>query len=127
MSANHQESWESQERRKRPRIPVHWTVYLTRATDTHPLEAVTVNLSSEGFYCHVPVPIVPGELMECALLIPNHGANQVLCLQGKVQVVRLETAGADYFIGCRIDHYNIVTLTTQQIPQAQSLAQTSVI
>ena len=126
MSAS-QERWEFIERRKRTRIPVHWTVYLTRETDSHPLETVTVNLSSEGFYCRVPAPIIPGEHMDCMLLIPNHCRDYVLCLQGKAEVMRLETKGPDFYIGCRIHNYNIVTLSPHQIPKAQSLAQASVV
>ena len=112
------------ERRKRPRISVHWTVYLFRDAGSHPLESTTTNLSSSGFHCCVPEPIPPGERMECAIVIPNHcSQDNVLCLQGNVQVVRLENTGSGYSIGCQILEYSIITLSAQELPRAQPLAQ----
>lgn len=109
---------EFRERRKHPRMPVHWTVYLYGKSDTHPVESVTVNLSSDGFFCCVPNPIQIGELLECTLIIPSHGSpdpNDLLSLRGIAQVVRLESVGSGYGIGCQIREYNIATISVQRI------------
>jgi hypothetical protein len=96
-------------------MPARWTVYLSRESDTHPLETVTRDLSSEGFYCYVPEPVLPGELLDCALMIPSHSKTEdLLCLKGQVQVVRLESIGHGYGIGCQLRNYSIVPLNTQQ-------------
>src|ERR1700752_5455483 len=71
------------DRRRRPRKPVHWTFYLSRKFSPHPIESVTRDLSSSGFYCIVSEPFVPGEPLECCLLIPTHAATgESLCLYG---------------------------------------------
>jgi len=99
---------EFRDRRRRPRIPARWTVYLSRESDSHPLETFTRDLSSEGFYCYVPEPMLPGQRMECTLMLPNHGnLDDGLCLRGSVQVVRLENSGQGFGIGCQILEYNI--------------------
>ena len=49
------------ERRKRMRIRLHWRVDLLAVRDSHGIESVTRDLSTCGFYCLSPVPLVPGE------------------------------------------------------------------
>jgi hypothetical protein len=97
-------------------------VYLLRESDHHPVETETVNVSSMGFYCRVPMPVIPGEQMDCTLIIPDHHSREhVLCLQSKVEVVRMETVGGSHYIGCRIAHYRVEILDRLDIPQAQPL------
>jgi len=110
-----QERWDFQDRRKRPRMPARWTVYVSRESDSYPLETMTKDLSSEGFYCYTPERIPPGELLECTLMIPTHSKTEgPLCLKGHVKVVRLESVGHGYGMGCQFRDYGIVTLNVHQ-------------
>lgn len=126
MSAS-QEHWTLHDRRRRPRIPAHWPVYLVRESDSHPLETVTKDLSSEGFSCYVPEPVPPGQFLECALIIPSHAKSaDHLCLKGRVQVIRLETVGDLYEIGCRLHDYSIGTLPAKPITIQESLVHSAI-
>ena len=116
MRASH-DRWDLQERRKRARVAVRWTVYLARKTDSHPFETVTHDLSSDGFYCYVPEPILPGELLETTIVIPSHHDGP-LCIKGYSQVIRLDNIGASFGIGCQIREYNIVTLNASKITKS---------
>ena len=98
------------ERRKRPRLPVHWNVYLSGRFENHHLQSKTENLSSEGFYCYVAEPILPGATLEFTVAIPNHnGEDRQICLQGSALVVRFEHVDGGYGIGCIFKDYRIVT------------------
>jgi hypothetical protein len=105
------------DRRQRPRVPVHWTVYLLRKFAPQPLESLTRDLSSGGFYCVVSEPFVPGEPLQCRLLIPTHsGSVGALCLHGQVRVMRVENLGPEgYGIACAIESYKIAPLDTTEI------------
>lgn len=101
------------DRRKRVRMDVHWTVHLSRKWHGIPVESKTRNLSSDGFYCLSHEPFTPGERLECMLLIPaqERGSQEgALCLQCRVQVVRVETAREDggFGIACRLVDYSVV-------------------
>jgi hypothetical protein len=96
------------ERRRRVRADVHWVVRLVRHPSRAPIESVTDNISSEGFHCQCGEPFVPGEFLECMLLVPTHNAQrECLGLRCLVQVVRLESPTADsrWGIGCHIEDY----------------------
>src|SRR5690349_18741009 len=54
------------DRRQRRRTPVRWPLTLWR-DGTDAVETVTANLSSSGFYCLSPMPLMPGDLVRCAL------------------------------------------------------------
>lgn len=113
-----QGKWDQRfERRRRPRKSVHWTIYLSRQFAAHPLESVTRDLSSSGFYCIVSEPFVPGEPLECCLLIPTHGAaDTTVCLHGHVRVIRLENLGPEGFgIACAIESYRIAPFDEAQV------------
>jgi len=98
------------ERRKRQRLPVHWSVYLSGWFENRHLESKTEDLSSDGFYCYVAEPILPGVILKFTVAIPNHhGEDRQICLQGSALVVRLERVSGGYGIGCNFKNYHIVT------------------
>jgi hypothetical protein len=107
------------DRRRRVRLPLSWKIYLLRASDTHPLETRTRNLSSEGFYCLVPEPFVVSECVRCTIFVPvmesvtdvEHDRD-FLMLECGATVLRIENLGLkSYGIGCRIDNYRISSPT----------------
>ena len=102
------------ERRKRVRLPLALTIYLSKQGDPHQYESKTRDISSAGFYCLIPVPIAPGESLDCFIMLPagERGLNQSLCLQCTAKVVRVESSGLDgrFGVGCHIEEYHVRTL-----------------
>ena len=101
------------ERRRRVRADVHWVVRLIRHPSRAPVESVTDNLSSEGFYCRCDEAFVPGEFLECLILIPTQARRarqEGLVLRGLVQVVRVEgqVSGGRCGMGFHIEKYLVV-------------------
>lgn len=94
-SINHQA-----ERRKRPRFPLSWTVYLSRPNHSNLIETQTINISCEGFYCVVDSPFVVGEVIRSVLLLPTLNPNspdRVLGLECQLTVVRMEFVGTNMY------------------------------
>jgi hypothetical protein len=88
------------DRRKRMRLALSWTVYLSRQGSTQPLHAKTKNVSCEGFYCVVEQPFVVGEVVHCTLVIPTFdplSSNKTIGLDCHCKVVRVEFLGADTY------------------------------
>jgi len=110
---HHTEESIAPERRKRTRVQVHWQLcfYLPESTET--VNAVTQDLSSDGFYCQANSVFIPGELRICTLHVPTHDPNErdfvrpVLC---RVRVIRVEALAEQglYGVGCRIEDYSFV-------------------
>ena len=101
------------ERRRRLRADVHWAVSLLGCSSRGPIESVTDNLSSDGFYCRCDELFVAGEFLECIISIPAHSRNghpECLALRCLVQVVRVEllAAGGRCGIGCHIEGYRVI-------------------
>ncbi len=100
------------ERRKRARLPLHWTVHLSSNRETHPLQTKTMNISSQGFYCTSTHSFTPGEKIDCDILIPisfrAHG--DLLMLRCQAVVLRVETSPVVgvYGLACRIDDYSVI-------------------
>lgn len=100
------------ERRRRPRATVHWPVHFYQPGSPETLQAITHNLSSEGFYCLIGGKFVPGETRECTLAVPAHRPHNgchVLALQCTVRIVRVDMLGGDGTcgVGCRIEDYRL--------------------
>jgi hypothetical protein len=101
------------DRRKRPRSRVHWPIRFFGVEFGHTVETVTENLSSSGFQCFSPVPLIPGELMICVLRVPSHQTphnRQASSLECKVRVLRVEPAeGRESFgVACQIEDYRFI-------------------
>lgn len=101
------------ERRRRTRSQVHWPVCFFGVDSRETFETVTENLSSSGFHCFSPVPLLPGGHMVCVLRVPSHqGANhgRVSSLECRIRVVRVEPVeGRQSFgIACQIEDYRFI-------------------
>jgi PilZ domain len=101
------------ERRRRARTQVHWPVLLLQARGADAIETVTQNLSSTGFYCFSPSPLIPGASLLCTLKLPAYdpqSEHHTLMLECRVMVVRAEAATDGFFgIACRIEDYRLLT------------------
>jgi hypothetical protein len=100
---------EFQERRKRTRAALHWTVYLKRPGQEEEVRAETRDLSSQGFFCLSPQPFETGETLGCTIVLPAPGEDaesRTLC--GRASVLRVEAAGPRLFgIACRLEDYTL--------------------
>ena len=99
------------ERRKHRRLALHWRVRLSGET-IGTIETRTENLNSRGFYCILETPLVPGDIIDCDLTVPNYspsnmsGIGSLVC---QVEVVRVETRGAEpgFGVACRIVDFTV--------------------
>jgi PilZ domain len=81
------------ERRRWPRTPVHWRVQFF-TINSEPLECITRDVSTGGFYAASEWPFKPGECLSCILSIPAHRSGrsgETLRVQCRVEVVRVES------------------------------------
>ncbi len=73
---------------------------------------MTQNLSSTGFYCLSPSPLMPGDYVVCTLKLPAHdpkGEERILALECRVRIMRAEAATDGLFgIACRIEDYRLI-------------------
>jgi hypothetical protein len=114
MSANHADqlyrSLDRLERRRRYRARVHWPVQFHRRDGLDLLATETQDLSSDGFYVRSEAVFVPGELVDCTLLVPAHrphDSGAMLPVGCRVRIIWV--SGPDgqrsYGVGCRIEDY----------------------
>ena len=101
------------ERRRNPRAPLHWTLYLTCTGSGHPLRSTTRDISKDGFYCLLDQPVIPGERLECDVVVPAHRSqnpDDVIYLRCRAQAVRVEKIGAsaEFGVACRIEDYCVI-------------------
>lgn len=101
------------ERRRSPRVALHWTLYLMGNGIRHPLRTETRDISRDGFYCLLDQPLQPGERIRCDIVVPTHNAldpGDVVYLRCNAQALRVEKLGAGnaFGIACRIDDYSVV-------------------
>jgi hypothetical protein len=100
-----------QERRKRKRIALHWPVYLHRDSGARSVESITVNLTSNGFYCISKEPFHLGEQLECVNAIPAGAfgySEAPIRLQCRVKVMRVENQSENFGLGCYIEDYELL-------------------
>jgi hypothetical protein len=96
------------DRRQRRRIPVRWPLTLWNYDGSARVETVTTNLSSSGFYCLSPMPLMPGEFVRCTLRVPTYDECRHIGLDCKALVVRAEAAADGFFgIACHIEEYHL--------------------
>lgn len=110
------------DRRKRTRAPLHWPLILVFQGGGETIETVTENLSSSGFYCLSPKPLLPGETVVCTLKAPTYdpkGDRRTISLECKAVALRSETAVDGLFgIACRIEDYHLVPQARQTAAKA---------
>jgi len=99
------------DRRKRPRILVHWPLLLTVEGGSEAIETQTQNLSSGGFYCFSPKPLMPGEALVCTLKAPAYDPKsdqRTIALECSAVVLRAEARPDGLFgLACRIEDYHL--------------------
>ena len=108
-----------QERRKRTRNHLHWSLLLFRNQRAEAVESLTRDLSSNGFYCVTGVAFTPGERVICTLKIPTHdpnGKHLEQKLECKVRVMRVEPQGTEgtFGLACRIEDYHFSQVLTER-------------
>lgn len=114
------------ERRRRARAQVHWPLSFSRAGSTDLVRTITQDLSSHGFYCVANAGFVPGETVECTLVIPTHhpnGGKPALPVRCRVRVVRVEMLGEGGFcgVGCEIEDYRFVNSAVEHDGRTRGL------
>jgi PilZ domain-containing protein len=98
----------SGDRRKRPRVALHWPVRLFKQPGILPAESITENLSSEGLYCITKEPFKPGERLQCEIVIPTTlGLEAPAVLECHVTVRRVESLRGGFGLGCHIEDYSV--------------------
>jgi hypothetical protein len=90
------------------RSRVHWPVLLFRNEGDGTVETTTQDLSSSGFYCLSKKPFAIGEMLTCALQVPNdHAGGKERRLECRVLVVRVDSPiNGQYGIACRTQDYH---------------------
>src|SRR5580698_5034487 len=104
------------ERRRRSRSHVHWQVCFFAGNVGRIIETTTENLSSSGFHCFSPVPLIAGDLVTCRLHVPScqpSNSGRGSSLECKVRVVRVEPASErqSYGVACEIEEYRLLNVT----------------
>ncbi len=99
------------ERRRRCRFQVRWPLRIYVAGRTQPIEGVTENLCSNGFYGIVGAPVPKGQSVSCLIELPSgaHGELMPLFLSCRAVVLRVESCSAAgrFGLACRITDYSI--------------------
>ena len=99
------------ERRRRPRLQLRLPVYLFGEDGLEPLQATTLNISSDGFYCLSKDPLELGQVCGCLLVVPAHDPDarqRKITLTCRVRVVRISHSESDQLFGiaCQIEDYH---------------------
>jgi PilZ domain-containing protein len=100
------------DRRKRPRVALHWPVRLFRQPEGQSIESTTENLSSQGLYCIASEPFKPGERLQCEIFIPGESlgfSESSIRLQCQITVTRLELLDSGFGLGCHVEDYTLAT------------------
>src|SRR5882762_3723859 len=99
------------ERRSRPRLPLRCSLSLYRPGSARPIDGETLNISSEGFYCFVPVPFSLGENLSCILSVPSESppyAVEGTKLKCDVEVVRVDSGGPTFGVAFRVHNFTSI-------------------
>ena len=101
------------ERRRNPRVPIHWTLCLVCTASERSFQTKTRDISPEGLYCVLDGWIEPGERLECDIAVPAHDLKdpkEVVHLRCRVQAVRVERrpGGGEFGLACRIEDYCVI-------------------
>jgi len=101
------------DRRKRTRLQVQWPILFTGGPGAA-MQAVTQDLSSDGFYYVADTSFVPGEVRSCTLFVPAYDPAdpaRTIPVRCRIRVVRVEVLAETgrYGVGCRIDDYRVLS------------------
>jgi hypothetical protein len=99
------------ERRRRCRYHVRWPLRIYVAGRARPVEGITENLSSNGFYCIVDCPLPKGQAVRCLIELPSGTSGELLplVLNCRAVVLRVESSSlpGQFGLACRITDYAI--------------------
>jgi hypothetical protein len=101
----------TQDRRKRIRLKLSWSVLLRSSSSDKFAEGRTKDVSSDGFYCVVSEPIEVASEVLFTILVPIYDGDRrpdVMRLEGQARVLRFDALGNDlYGIACQIRDYRV--------------------
>ena len=108
------------ERRRNPRVPLHWTLYLACKGSGHLVRTTTRDINKNGFYCLLDQPLSPGEQIECDIVVPVHRSqdpDDVVYLRCRAQAVRVEKIGgtSEFGVACQIEDYCLICGASPQL------------
>lgn len=112
----------SGERRVQERLGLRCPMLLFRNSDTEPVRAATVNISSKGIYWVSEIPFAPLERLRCMIFITPDGfraSARQICLDCQVEVVRMEHIAAGFGTGARIRRYVLSATGNGNHPQKE--------
>jgi c-di-GMP-binding flagellar brake protein YcgR len=98
------------ERRRTPRVSLHWTLHLICDGTSNPLRTQSRDISRDGFYCFLNQPLKPGDRVKCDIVVPTHrphDRDDVVYLRCNAMVLRVEKLGnlTEFGIACQIEDY----------------------
>jgi len=106
-----------QERRRRPRLRLAYSLRLYRFGEAFPIDTTTEDISCEGFFCFIDYPFSVGESLECELVIsgPTMRADQDMVLRCRADVVRVVPQADHTFfgVGCQLSDYTFSKRTVE--------------
>jgi len=113
------------ERRRNPRVPLHWTLYLRFNGCMHALRTTTRDINRDGFYCLLDRPVRPGEQIDCDIVVPAHRSqdpDDVVYLRCRAQAVRVERVGpgTEFGVACRIEDYCLIRRASPRLRLQES-------
>ena len=101
------------DRRRHPRLRLSYLLRLFRPGDSAGIETTTEDLSCDGFYYSSVDPVLPGERIECELLIPGEQLSEPskpdLVLRCWAEVVRVvpDQLARRFGVACRFENYAV--------------------
>ena len=96
------------DRRKRARVALHWSMRLFRQSGEASVESIIENLSSEGLYCITSEPFKPLERLQCEIVIPaTLGVESPIVLKCRLTIRRVEHLRSAFGLGCQIEDYSL--------------------
>jgi hypothetical protein len=113
----------NQERRVRERVGLRCGMQLFLKSEAAPVDATTVNISSDGLYCLSPLPLAVGDVIECTVYFDSWGfraANAGFSMHCRLHVVRVEELRAGFGAGCRIEDYHL-TPSFRNVPSERAV------
>jgi hypothetical protein len=100
----------ARDQRSTPRLPLTYSLLLSRPGEALSVVTKTENVSSKGFYCVSELRFLPRERLMCEMVIPS-GSNQFkeddLVLYALAEVLRVTRRGREFGVACRLESYTI--------------------
>ncbi len=100
----------SNERRRRPRLPLRCSLRLYRAGTDQAIHGETLNISSEGFYLVIDALFTPGDTLTCMLDVPSEETQRrdAKKLKYDVKVVRVDSVGRKFGVAFQVLNFSLI-------------------